>query len=63
MQVLALLAMEQPVTMSADDIRDEKVKVRRALAAFPFTHSPCKQSTLALALSKPLKAMRCRCSS
>ena len=26
-QVLALLAMEQPVTLSADDIRDEKVKV------------------------------------
>ena len=26
-QILALLAMEQPVTMSADDIRDEKVKV------------------------------------
>ncbi len=25
--MLALLAMEQPVTLSADDIRDEKVKV------------------------------------
>ena len=26
-QILALLAMEQPVTLSADDIRDEKVRV------------------------------------
>lgn len=29
MQILALLAMEQPVTLSADDIRDEKVRVSR----------------------------------
>ena len=28
LQILALLAMEQPVTLSADDIRDEKVRVR-----------------------------------
>ena len=27
LQILALLAMEQPVTLSADDIRDEKVRV------------------------------------
>ncbi|KAK9827335.1 hypothetical protein WJX81_006694 [Elliptochloris bilobata] len=33
MQVLALLAMEQPVSLAADDIRDEKVKVLRCLAA------------------------------
>lgn len=30
MQIVALLAMEQPVTLSADDIRDEKVRVRIA---------------------------------
>ena len=30
-QVLALVAMEKPITMSADDIRDEKVKVMRCL--------------------------------
>ena len=31
-QILALLAMEQPVSLAADDIRDEKVKVLRSLA-------------------------------
>ena len=31
MQVLALVAMEKPISMSADDIRDEKVKVLRCL--------------------------------
>ena len=30
-QVLALIAMEKPTSMSADDIRDEKVKVLKAL--------------------------------
>ena len=30
-QILALVAMEKPISMSADDIRDEKVKVLRAL--------------------------------
>ena len=31
MQVLALVAMEKPISMQADDIRDEKVKVVRCL--------------------------------
>jgi glucose-6-phosphate 1-dehydrogenase len=31
-QVLALLAMEKPVSMAADDVRDEKVKVLRSIA-------------------------------
>lgn len=31
LQILALVAMEKPISMSADDIRDEKVKVLRAL--------------------------------
>ena len=31
-QVLALLAMEKPVSMAADDVRDEKVKVLRSVA-------------------------------
>ena len=31
LQVLALVAMEKPVSNSADDIRDEKVKVLRCL--------------------------------
>jgi glucose-6-phosphate 1-dehydrogenase len=30
-QILALVAMEKPVSNSADDIRDEKVKVLRCL--------------------------------
>ena len=30
-QVLALVAMEKPVSLAADDIRDEKVKVLRCL--------------------------------
>ena len=31
LQILALVAMEKPVSLSADDIRDEKVKVLRCL--------------------------------
>jgi glucose-6-phosphate 1-dehydrogenase len=31
-QVLALLAMEKPVSLAADDVRDEKVKVLRSVA-------------------------------
>ena len=31
-QVLALLAMEKPVSMAADDVRDEKVKALRSVA-------------------------------
>jgi len=32
MQVLTLIAMEKPVSMSAEDIRNEKVKVLKAIA-------------------------------
>lgn len=31
LQILALIAMEKPVSLSSDDIRDEKVKVLRSL--------------------------------
>jgi hypothetical protein len=31
MQVLTIIAMEKPVTTSADDIRDEKVKVMKSI--------------------------------
>jgi glucose-6-phosphate 1-dehydrogenase len=31
-QIMSLVAMEPPVTMSADDVRDEKVKVLRAVS-------------------------------
>ena len=36
MQLLALTAMEPPVVFEADDVRDEKVKVFRAIKAFPL---------------------------
>ncbi|MCX8040356.1 MAG: glucose-6-phosphate dehydrogenase [Planctomycetota bacterium] len=34
LQILALIAMEPPASLAADDIRDEKVKVLRALRGF-----------------------------
>src|SRR5688572_9177913 len=34
-QIVSLTAMEPPVTMSADDLRDEKVKVLKALRRIP----------------------------
>lgn len=36
MQLLALTAMEPPVVFEADDVRDEKVKVFRAIKPFPL---------------------------
>jgi len=38
-QVMALIAMEKPVSLSADDIRDEKVKVLRSIP--PVTVQDC----------------------
>ena len=46
-QVLALLAMEQPVSLAADDIRDEKVKVLRSLAAVSAEETVLGQYTAA----------------
>ena len=46
-QVLALLAMEQPVSLAADDIRDEKVKVLRSLAAVRTDETVLGQYTAA----------------
>jgi len=46
-QVLALLAMEQPVSLAADDIRDEKVKVLRSLAAVSADETVLGQYTAA----------------
>jgi glucose-6-phosphate 1-dehydrogenase len=46
-QVLALLAMEQPVLLAADDIRDEKVKVLRSLAAVSADETVLGQYTAA----------------
>jgi len=38
LQVLALIAMEAPVTFEAEAVRDEKVKVLKALHAFHHNH-------------------------
>ena len=36
LQVMALLAMEKPVSLSSDDVRDEKLKVLRAVKRVPL---------------------------
>ncbi|CAK0786708.1 Glucose-6-phosphate 1-dehydrogenase, cytoplasmic isoform [Coccomyxa viridis] len=46
-QILALLAMEQPVTLSADDIRDEKVRLLRALSPVALDDTVLGQYTAA----------------
>ena len=38
MQLLSLVAMEPPINLSSDSIRDEKVKVMQAIRPFPATH-------------------------
>lgn len=40
MQLLALIAMETPVSMRADDLRDEKVKVLKSVRAIPVEKVP-----------------------
>jgi glucose-6-phosphate 1-dehydrogenase len=39
LQVLSLVAMEPPVSMSAEDIRDEKVKVLRCVSPLDVAHT------------------------
>lgn len=38
MQLVSLVAMEPPINLSADSIRDEKVKVVQAIRPFPLHH-------------------------
>lgn len=38
MQLLSLIAMDPPASLSANDIRNEKVKVLQAIAPFPKNH-------------------------
>jgi len=45
MQILTIVAMESPVTMSADDIQDEKVKVLRAIKAITMDNLVIGQYT------------------
>ncbi len=40
MQILSLVTMEPPVSMSADSLRDEKVKVLRSLRPLDLTEEP-----------------------
>lgn len=39
LQVLALVAMEPPVSLSSEDIRNEKVKVLRCLPAVSMSNT------------------------
>ncbi|XP_006460350.1 hypothetical protein AGABI2DRAFT_192087 [Agaricus bisporus var. bisporus H97] len=51
LQVLSILTMERPVSFAAEDIRDEKVKVLRAIA--PIEQSDCLLGQYVAANGKP----------
>lgn len=40
LQILSLVAMEPPISFDADRVRDEKVKVLRAIKSFPLDNLP-----------------------
>jgi glucose-6-phosphate 1-dehydrogenase len=52
MQLLTLLCMEPPVSFSADDVRDEKVKVLHAIKRVPADHTLRAQYTAGMAEGK-----------
>jgi glucose-6-phosphate 1-dehydrogenase len=52
LQLLTLLCMEPPVTFSADDVRDEKVKVLHAIKPVPPEHTVRAQYTAGMAEGK-----------
>jgi glucose-6-phosphate 1-dehydrogenase len=52
LQLLTLLCMEPPVTFSADDVRDEKVKVLHAIKPLPPEHTVRAQYTAGMAEAK-----------
>jgi glucose-6-phosphate 1-dehydrogenase len=52
MQLLTLLCMEPPVTFSADDVRDEKVKVLHAIKTPDPSHTVRAQYTAGMAEGK-----------
>jgi glucose-6-phosphate 1-dehydrogenase len=52
MQLLTLLCMEPPVTFSADDVRDEKVKALHAIKAPDPSHTVRAQYTAGMAEGK-----------
>ncbi len=45
MQILCLIAMESPVSLSADDVRDEKVKVLKAIKPLQMSDTVVGQYT------------------
>jgi glucose-6-phosphate 1-dehydrogenase len=49
MQLLALLCMEPPVTFTADDVRDEKVKVLHAIKPVDVSHTVRARYTAGMA--------------
>jgi len=51
MQVMTLVAMEPPVEFTADAVRDEKIKVLRAVR--PVEHETIKQQTVAAQYGSP----------
>jgi glucose-6-phosphate 1-dehydrogenase len=52
LQLLTLLCMEPPVTFSADDVRDEKVKVLHAIKPVQIDHTVRAQYTAGMAEGK-----------
>jgi glucose-6-phosphate 1-dehydrogenase len=52
MQLLTLLCMEPPVTFTADDVRDEKVKVLHAIKPVPPGHTVRARYTAGMAEGK-----------
>jgi glucose-6-phosphate 1-dehydrogenase len=55
MQLLTLLCMEPPVTFSADDVRDEKVKVLHAIEQPEPSHTVRAQYTAGMAEGKEVQ--------
>ena len=55
MQLLTLLCMEPPVTFSADDVRDEKVKVLHAIKPPERSHTVRAQYTAGMAEGKEVQ--------
>ncbi len=56
MQLLALLCMEPPVTFTADDVRDEKVKVLHAIKAVDIHQTVRARYTAGMAEGKEVPA-------
>ena len=58
LQLLTLLCMEPPVSFSADDVRDEKVKVLHAIKPVELDHAVHAQYTAGMAEGKEVPGYR-----